>query len=108
MEKDLVQESKLPCSTMVNICCLSTSKVVNSWTQINDESRDRRLAVVHCETTIIASPSGFSASRGFSGGPRGGWRGPDPSDDNNIQERQWNANAPAWRIAVEGLSLEGK
>ena len=114
MEKDLVQESKLPCSTMVNICCLSTSKVVNSWTQINDESRNLRLGVAHFTTTITASSSGLSSLRelschhGLSSGPRGGWYGPDPSNDNNIQVRQWSANAPAWRIAVEGLSLEGK
>jgi len=77
--------------------------ISRDWTQINDESRNFRFGVAHFTTPISAS---FSGIRGFSGGPRGGWRGPDPSNDNNIQMRQWSANAPAWRIAVQGLSLE--
>ena len=87
---------------------------------MNDESRNLRLGVAHFTTTITVNSSGLSGPRelsnacvsfnlrGPSGGPRGGWYGPDPSNDNNIQVRQWSANAPAWRIAVEGLSLEGK
>ncbi|OCK87184.1 uncharacterized protein K441DRAFT_701451 [Cenococcum geophilum 1.58] len=74
--------------------------ISRDWTQTDDESRNFSL----CEAFV--NVSGLSGPRGFSGGPRGGWRGPDPSVDKNIQERQWNANAPAWRIAVEGLSLE--
>ena len=42
-------------------------------------------------------------------GPRGGTGHlPDLSNKDKIAKRDWNYNAPEWRKAVEGLSLEGR
>jgi len=71
-------------------CLLSQS------TQIDDEEREFPFEV----TSFKAVASVFS-------GPSGGWLGPDPSDDNKIQIRHWATNAPEWRQAAQGLSLEG-